>query len=152
MRNFKKAQYESSLAVAAENSKGEPSWVIDQVLRQKREELARKWEEREQRLEKIRIREKQMEERASKRRRLEDADLHRSPSGVDEEAEFLLDGGPEDAVGGDDPLSSLSKETRALMEKVGLAGNKRRGGEEEDEGDGQDEVKVEFSLSVCVYL
>lgn len=94
---------------------------------------------REERLAKIRAMERAMEERGSKRRRLGEPMLTGKKT-LDGEAEFLLDdwsGG--DDVSQDDPLSLFSKETRALMEKVGM-GN--LGELAEDEGELDNEIKV----------
>lgn len=114
------------------------------MLQRRRDELARKWEEREEKLAKIRGKEKRMEERASKRRKMEGSSSRPSKQDVDEEQEFLVDfSGNPDGESDLDPLSSFSKETRLLMEKVGLVGSKSRSEEEEDEQ--QDEIKVSRS-------
>ena len=108
------------------------------MLRQRREDLLNKWEEREQRLEKVRAKEKRMEERASKRRRLDGSNPRQKKRDVDEEAEFLVD--EEDELNDDDPLSGMSKETRILLEKVGLASSKNSKQEEVEDTD--NEIKV----------
>ncbi|KAK0724911.1 DNA repair helicase [Lasiosphaeris hirsuta] len=134
LRNHKRGQFEASLDATAKGMQGEPDWMIETALRRKREELARRWEEREAQMEKLRARERAMEERGrgGKRQRL-DGEYDGVGMGrgkgkeVDEEAEFLIDdwedGG--DGLADDDPLSQLSKETRELLAKAGLGGQKR---------------------------
>lgn len=128
---------------------GEPDWMIETALKRKREGLARKWEDREARMEKIRKREKEMEERAAKAgrggKRVRVDDLGKRE--VDEEEEFLIRDWNGD--GEDDSLSMLSKETRERLEKVGM-GMARRGGEEEEEGEVGDEIKVRLGFAGCV--
>ncbi|KAF3763990.1 DNA repair helicase [Cryphonectria parasitica EP155] len=124
LRNFKQRQFAASLQIDAKEAEGEPDWIIEQMLKRKKDELMRKWEEREERLEMIRQREKQMEERSSKRRRLQGSSSKARPAEEEEEAEFLLDDWEANAQDGglddQDPLSSLSKETRAILQKVGV--------------------------------
>lgn len=124
LRSFKRRQFEASMQIDPNVAETEPQWIIDQMLQRKRKELVAKWEEREARLENIRQREKNMEERGSKRRRLEGPEARlRKQEDEDEEAEFLLadaDGGDDSPLGEQDPLSHLSKETRALLQKVGM--------------------------------
>ncbi|KAL2017210.1 hypothetical protein VTK56DRAFT_2417 [Thermocarpiscus australiensis] len=150
LREHKRSQYEASFEATAAGMAGEPDWMIEAALRRKRDELARKWEEREKALERARAREKALEERArvSKRMRFEDgesASKRKRRQELDEEAEFLIDDWHGDANDGtldDDPLSQLSKETRTLLEKVGLgAGRKQDSGDVEME----DEVKIYYT-------
>ena len=104
--------------------------MIETTLRRKREELARKWEDREARLEKIRKKEKEMEERAAKvgrggkRARVDDL----GKRDVDEEEEFLIRDW--NGEGEDDSFSGLSKETRERLERIGMGvgGQKIEGG------------------------
>lgn len=111
------------------------------MLKRKREEISRHWEEREARLKKIRAKEKQLEERGAKRRRLDDGNIRKSnkPAATDDDDEWLLDGGDDDDASQDDNPSGYSKETRALMGKLGLGAPKAK---EEEEDMGGDEVKV----------
>ena len=137
---------------------GEPEWMVEAALRRRREELTRRWEERELALQRARAREKALEDRAraSKRLRLDEGDGgggERAPRGkvkgpgrreVDEEREFLIadwDGGEDGAAAEDDPLGQLSRETRALLEKVGLGGGKRT---DDEDVEVEEEVKVGF--------
>lgn len=143
LRNFKRREFGASLHIDPNDAENEPEWIIEQMLQRKRKELVHKWEEREARLEKIRQREKRMEERGSKRRRLDGPNANMRRNNEDEDAEFLLDdwdeagdGQSSDAM---DPLSSLSKETRALLQKVGMGTT--TASEKEDETP-DDEIKV----------
>ncbi|KAK4442688.1 ATP-dependent RNA helicase chl1 [Podospora aff. communis PSN243] len=143
LRTHKRSAYESGLQETVKNMAGEPDWMIDSALRRKRDELTRKWEEREARLARIRAREKMLEEkgRGSKRQRVDDGRSRRKE--VDEESEFWIgeiDG--EDDVSRDDSFSFLSKETRELMTRVGLG---RAEGETEEEGEQEDEIKIYYT-------
>jgi len=138
--------------------KGEPEWMIESALKQKRQELMGRWEERERKLRLIREREKELEERAMagshlKKRQKLGGDGHdyagngrgKKKDEVDEEREFLIgdwDGGASGEGDEDDPLFGLSRETREMLEQVGLGlGTTKRGGGEE-EGEVEDEIKV----------
>lgn len=143
LRNAKRKEFGASLQIDPQKAKEEPDWIIEQMLQRKRRELVAKWEERETRLAKMRQREKTMEERGSKRRRLE-GPRSKSRKGEDEEdAEFMLDewteNGTDHPSDNNDPLSGLSKETRALLEKVGMGSIDKKEPEEEES---DDEVKV----------
>ncbi|KAK0625169.1 helicase C-terminal domain-containing protein [Bombardia bombarda] len=153
LRNHKRSRYEATFSATAEGMKGEPDWMIETALRRKRDELMKTWEEREERLEKMRARERLMEERAraGKRQRVDgESSDHSRRKGreIDEEAEFLVDGwgdggdGDGGGGGGDDFTSQLSKETRDLLEKVGLGASKK-GVDEDDEV--EDEIKIYYT-------
>jgi len=145
LRNHKKDQYEISINASREGMEGEPSWVIDHTLRRKREELAERWEAREAKLARIRAEEQSMEGRGNKRRKI-GAGASKVKDGVtDEEAAFLLNdwNDPDSNVADDDPTSLFSKETRALMEKIGLGPATK----EIDEDDPEEELKVSLLLS-----
>ncbi|KUI62493.1 ATP-dependent RNA helicase chl1 [Cytospora mali] len=135
LRNFKRKEFGASLQIDPKAAENEPEWIIEQMLRRKRNELVTKWEEREARLEKIRQREKRMEERGSKRRRLDGPSSSSKRKEEDEEAEFLLDDWVEDNGVREshqkDPLAGLSKETRALLQKVGMGSSEVKGDEDE---------------------
>lgn len=147
LRNFKREDFEASLQIDPKVIENEPEWIIEQMLRRKRNELVTKWEEREARLEKIRQREKKMEERGSKRRRLDGPNLNSKRKGEDEEeAEFLLDDWEDDnpAKGShtQDPLAGLSKETRALLQNVGMGSGEVKGDEHEAP---DNEIKIYYT-------
>ncbi|KEY74681.1 hypothetical protein S7711_05434 [Stachybotrys chartarum IBT 7711] len=141
LRNHKATKYEASLQVNDDSYQDEPQWVIDQLLRRKRDELVRKWEDREKRLENARRKEKALEERGRKRRRIEDdATTRRNPE--DEDAEWLLDDWDDRGSDNQDSLSGLSKETRETLTRIGLGGFKK----EEDEQDMLgEEVKIYYT-------
>lgn len=142
-----------SLGDAASQLKDEPDWVVEQVLRRKRDELAQRWQERESRLQQIREKEKLDEKRAAKRRRMLDdgrpLPRHKGRAAAagdeddEEDDEFLLDWNR-----GQDPSdpeaanSWLSKETRDLLEKAGMGPSKK--GSEDDEL-AEEEVKIFYT-------
>ncbi|KAH6844784.1 helicase C-terminal domain-containing protein [Chaetomium sp. MPI-CAGE-AT-0009] len=63
LRAHKRARYEASFDATAAAMRGEPEWMVEAALRRKREELGRRWEERERALQRVRAREREMEER-----------------------------------------------------------------------------------------
>nr|RBR01529.1 hypothetical protein FVER53263_07189 [Fusarium verticillioides] len=130
LRNHKSNQLEASIQESAEAYKDEPSWLVEQLLRRKREELVTRWEDREKRLETLRLKEKAQEERSRKRRRVEDFVPSRSRV-EDEDAEWLLDDPDDLDTGPHDALSGLSKETREVLASIGLGGAKKP--EQEDD-------------------
>ncbi|KAK4185645.1 ATP-dependent RNA helicase chl1 [Podospora australis] len=149
LRNHKRSQFESSFSAVAETMAGEPDWVIQAALKRKRLELAQRWEEREAKLKKVREREKALEEKAAglqrdrKRARVGEDGVRRKKQEVDEEEEFLVaewQGGDDGDEG--DPLGYLSKETRAMMAKVGLGGYKK---EDEDDKGVEEPVKIYYT-------
>uniref|UniRef100_A0A0D2XJG5 ATP-dependent DNA helicase CHL1 n=1 Tax=Fusarium oxysporum (strain Fo5176) TaxID=660025 RepID=A0A0D2XJG5_FUSOF len=142
LRNHKSNQFEASIQESAEAYKDEPSWLVEQLLRRKREELVTRWEEREKRLETLRLREKAQEERARKRRRVEDYVPSKSRV-EDEDAEWLLDDPDDRDAGPQDALSGLSKETREVLASIGLGGAKKP---EEEDDLLEEEIKVRMSL------
>ncbi len=137
------------MAEAAKEFKDEPDWIVNQMLRRKREELLKQWEEREARLARIRAKEKLLEQRGPKRRRVDDGSQKNRGQNTDDDAaddddEWLL--AERDAAGitGDGSEPSFSKETRSLMEKLGM-GSLRQG---EDNGNLDDnEIKVSPSIN-----
>ena len=130
---------------AGDAYKDEPSWLIDQLLRRKREELAHKWTDREKRLEAIRSREKALEERVRKRRRLDAASVASGKqSDVEaDESEWLLDDWEDGNAASLDTLSGLSKESREVLERIGLGGPRKR---QEDDDVLEEEIKVRREL------
>ncbi|KAI0880886.1 DNA repair helicase [Annulohypoxylon maeteangense] len=143
LRNHKRSKFESSIAEAAKEFKDEPDWIINQMLKRKRGEMLKQWEEREARLKKIRAKEKQLEERGAKRRRLEDGGIRKSDKATDDEDEWLLDEGQDDdASQGNDNSSGYSKETRALMGKLGMGTLQAK---EEEDDIGGNEVKIYYT-------
>jgi chromosome transmission fidelity protein 1 len=57
----------------------------------KRDEITRRWEEREKQLDQIRLKERKLEERARKRQRIDDVHGKKKMGEIDEEEEFLID-------------------------------------------------------------
>ncbi|KHN97459.1 DEAD-2 domain-containing protein [Metarhizium album ARSEF 1941] len=143
LRNFKSNRFEVSIKNAGEAYKDEPSWLVDQLLRRKREELVQRWEDRERRLEAIRSREKEVEERGRKRRRLEVSTAPGQCTEMDpDEAEWLLDDWEDRDTGVQDALSGLSKESREVLERIGLGGPRKK---EEDNDILEEEIKIYYT-------
>lgn len=130
LRNHKATEQEVALKEAGEAYKDEPSWVVEQLLSRKRGELLGQWEDREKRLASFRLKEKAQEERSRKRRRVEDTRATIETT-VDEDAEWLLDTDDHD-VRQEDALSGLSKESREILEKIGL-GNRLKQADSDEE-------------------
>jgi chromosome transmission fidelity protein 1 len=130
LRNHKATEQEIALKEAGEAYKDEPSWVVEQLLSRKRGELLRQWEDREKRLASFRLKEKAQEERSRKRRRVEDTRATIETT-IDEDAEWLLDTDDHD-VRQEDALSGLSKESREILEKIGL-GNRIKQADTDEE-------------------
>ncbi|KAI1082538.1 DNA repair helicase [Whalleya microplaca] len=141
LRNHKRAAMESSVADAAKGFKDEPDWIVNQMLKRKREEILKQWEEREARLKRIRAKEKALEERGSKRRRIEDGSTKKSDNAVQNDDEWLL-GEEQDASEGVDNASGYSNETRTLMEKLGMGSLQSK---EDDEDIGENEIKIYYA-------
>ncbi|KAK1986075.1 DNA repair helicase [Colletotrichum cereale] len=142
LRNQRVEEHEASLKVNMDDFKDEPDWIVEQMLRRKREELARAWEEREKKLEQIRQKEKAVEARSAKRRRFDDGPSGPKPHGADEDDEWLLDeadasSGPNDG----DAMSGLSKETKDILTRFGL-GNLKAEQEEDRVADG---IKIYYT-------
>ncbi|KAK1993275.1 DNA repair helicase [Colletotrichum falcatum] len=136
LRNQRVEEHEASLKVNMDDFKDEPGWIVEQMLRRKREDLARTWEEREKKLEQIRQKEKAVEARSAKRRRFDDGTSGPKPRGADQDDdEWLLDepdaSGPTDG----DAMSGLSKETKDILTRFGL-GNLQADQEEDKVADG----------------
>lgn len=149
LRTHKRGRYEASFDATARGMEGEPAWMVEAALRRKREELRAAWEEKEKVLESVRRREREAEVRQrAKRARVTagagDAGEGRGKRGavMDEEREFLVGVADEDEGDGE---GGLSKETRALMEKVGMGGGAGKRAEEGEEAV-EDDVKVSLVL------
>ncbi|RYP56737.1 hypothetical protein DL769_009877 [Monosporascus sp. CRB-8-3] len=143
LRNHKKARYETSVADTAKEFKDEPDWIVNQMLRRKREELLKKWEEREARLARIRVKEKILEQRVAKRRKIDDGTPAKRSQGAEDEDEWLLtDRDTADATDGDGSTPSFSKETKTLMEKLGM-GILQKNDDDEELDDG--EIKIYYT-------
>jgi len=121
LRTYKSSRNEVALSEATSNIQDEPEWIIDQMLAQKRDELVRKWEDRERRLEQLRTKEKALETRVHKRRRLEERRVRRDVD--DEDAAFLLQDTETPGSRHTDALSGLSKESREILGRFGIGGS-----------------------------
>lgn len=131
LRHHKSHSHEVELKSAVAALKDEPEWIVEQLLRQKRDELAKRWQEREERLEAARRKEKAQEDRARKRRRVDEVRSQKRT--IDEDDEFLLDVQGDDAAshGSGDAQSGLSKEAREVLARFGLGIPKKNNGNEE---------------------
>lgn len=143
LRNHKSNQFEKSIQESADAYKDEPPWLVEQLLRRKREELVGRWEEREKRLEALRLKEKAQEERARKRRRVEESGPYHRSRVEDEDAEWLLDDPDDRDTGPQDALSGLSKESRDILASIGLGGPMKP---EEEEDLMEEQIKVWTSV------
>ncbi|KAK9776200.1 putative ATP-dependent DNA helicase CHL1 [Seiridium cardinale] len=131
LRNHKKATFENDVNNVATTIKDEPDWIVEQMLKRKREEVVQHWEEREARLKHIRAKEKLLEGRGSKRRRIDHPATKPGSSSEQDEDEWLLNDREGQDIQPDGETSSFSKETRNLMEKLGMGSLKQQ--EEEDD-------------------
>ncbi|TDZ33327.1 ATP-dependent DNA helicase chl1 [Colletotrichum spinosum] len=141
LRNQRMEEHEAALKVDSEKFKDEPDWIVEQMLRRKREELARTWEDREKKLAQIRQKEKALEARSAKRRRFDDGPSKSKPSIAEEDDEWLLDEPDEGGVDDGDAMSGLSKETRDILSSFGLGSVKPQ--QEEDKV--EDGVKIYYT-------
>lgn len=116
------------------------------MLKRKREEIVQRWEEREARLKRLRSREKLEEKRGSKRRRIDHPSAKSGPSSKDAEDEWLLNDPGDEELQADGEASSFSKETRSLMEKLGM-GLPMRGDEEDDRNDERIKVNNPYPIT-----
>ncbi|KAG6041510.1 hypothetical protein E4U41_003813 [Claviceps citrina] len=144
LRNHKSTQFQASLQEAGESFKDEPAWLVDQLLKRRRDELAQRWQDREKRLAAIRLNEKALEDRGRKRRRLEAPSDRGNRKNVDsEEAEWLLeDWEDRDDAGPRDALSGLSRESREVLERLGLGGPRKK---EDAEEVLEEEIKIYYT-------
>ncbi|OAA73713.1 DNA helicase (DNA repair), Rad3 type [Cordyceps fumosorosea ARSEF 2679] len=145
LRNHKSSAYQTALEEAKSSFKDEPDWMVDQLLRRKREELVRTWEDREKRLEDARLKEKAREERVRKKRKFEAVVAARKAGEEDDGEEWMLDdwdGETVTASAPKDALSGLSKESRDVLERMGLGGPEQQN----DDGDAlKEEIKIYYT-------
>ncbi|KAK4160519.1 ATP-dependent RNA helicase chl1 [Cladorrhinum sp. PSN259] len=153
LRNHKRSQYETSLQSIGKGMEGEPEWMVEVALKRRREELGRKWEEREKRLNRLREKEKELERKVlamGSGRERKRARVDYDERGADEEEEYLI-GDWEDREEDENGVGEggLSKETRMMLAKVGLGGANwmgKKDDEDEENGDeGADEVKIFYT-------
>lgn len=138
LRHHKSSQFETSIQSTADAYKDEPSWIVENLLRRKREDLVTRWEDREKRLETLRLKERALEERGRKRRRIEET-YSSGTRAIDEDAEWLLDDLDTRDDGPKDALSGLSKESRDVLTRMGLGAPQKQ---DEDEDVFEEQIKV----------
>ncbi|KAF6808961.1 DNA repair helicase [Colletotrichum sojae] len=143
LRNQRIEEHEASMKINMDEFKDEPDWIVEQMLRRKREDLARTWEEREKKLEQIRQKEKALEARSAKRRRFNDDPSKSKARDIDEDDEWLLDEADDSAAADGDAMSGLSKETKDILTRFGL-GSLRP---EQEEDKVEDGVKLSQFIS-----
>ncbi|KAH9890810.1 DNA repair helicase [Xylariomycetidae sp. FL2044] len=142
LRSHKRGVYENAIEHTIQEFKDEPDWIIDQMLKRRRDELLKQWEERESRLATIRNMEKSLEERGAKRRRIDEGRPKKNVNTSQDDDEWLLgqDGAnnaPDEGLAG----PAFSKETKTLMEKLGMGGLQAQ-----EEGEAMDdEVKIYYT-------
>ncbi|KAG6136637.1 hypothetical protein E4U38_001297 [Claviceps purpurea] len=143
LRNHKSSQCETSLHEAGESFKDEPAWLVDQLLKRRRDDLVQRWQDREKKLAAIRLKERALEDRGRKRRRLEAPEDSGSRKNVDaDEAEWLLEDLDDRDADSRDALSGLSKESREVLERLGLGGPRRK---EDDDELVNEEIKIYYT-------
>jgi chromosome transmission fidelity protein 1 len=147
LRDHKRRTFEEGFLVS-EGDSDEPAWMLEHTQRQKKEEALQRRRELNERLAKIKAKEKRAKERFDsgetryKRQKLAADETNTNG----DEALFILD----DYESDDDAQkaekrhafndSGLSSETRALMEKLGYSGSAAKA----DEGEIPDETKIFF--------
>lgn len=148
LRTHKSSQNEVSLDSLGPGLEDEPAWIVEQTLQRRRDDLTRQWEEREKKLESIRLKEQTEEIRSAKRRRVNQGRQSSSAKQADEdEDEWLLDEPDDSGAPDDDALSGLNKQTRDILLRFGLGSFKS---DDQDDAALDDGVKVRHPpRSVC---
>jgi chromosome transmission fidelity protein 1 len=154
LRDYKRQRFEDGLSWNDGTGDEEPEWIKEAAVSRKKKDALRRREDLEARLKRVRAREKAMRERylggeqGNKRRKVEGLDQNVR---VDDDEQFLLDEYDSDEEGGNKSIGSaasgvsLSADTLALMEKLGMSINPVKEEEEEFE----DEIKVGSLSSSC---
>lgn len=147
LRDHKRRTFEEGFVVSKDDS-DEPSWMVEHAQKRRREEALQRRVELNERLAKVKAKEKRAKERFEsgepryKRQKLAGADN----DGPDDEAQFVLEDYENDnetgkvRSGKNFNDSGLSSETRALMEQLGYSESAAKA----DDGDVPDEVKIFF--------
>ena len=147
LRDHKRRNFEEGFELEAKNS-DDPPWMLEHARRQRKQEAFRRKQELNERLAKIKAKEKRAKERSAngdlmyKRRKVasDDAELD------DAEAQFALDDYESDQERGGNTnsyrfdSSGLSAETQALMDKLGYAVGETK----TEDGEVVDETKIFF--------
>ncbi|KAJ4375400.1 ATP-dependent DNA helicase chl1 [Neocucurbitaria cava] len=146
LRDHKRRTFEEVFSVGAEDS-NEPAWMLEHVQQQKRQEALRRKQEFNDRIAKIKAKEKRTKERYEngvprfKRQKVAPGDANEDG----DEAQFALDDYESDvesnkrAATGTFDESGFSAETQALMEKLGFSI-----GAPKEEVEAADETKIFF--------
>lgn len=145
LRDHKRQTFEDGLAADAGDS-DEPAWMVEHARKQKRQAALARRQELDNRIAKIKEKEKRMKDRyqsgepSFKRRKIGD-----DPKGDDaDEARFVLDDYESDEEADGKPAtfdeSGLSAETQALMEQFGYS----LGPKKEQNEETIDETKIFF--------
>ncbi|KAF2819506.1 DNA repair helicase [Ophiobolus disseminans] len=147
LRDHKRRTFEEGFAINHDTG-DEPAWMLEHAQKQRKEEALRRGQDLNDRLAKIRAKEKRVKERFEsgepryKRQKLAvgEANAH------DDEAQFVLEDYESDEESREAAKfsafseSGLSSETQALMEKLGYSD----GTSKADEGETPDETKIFF--------
>ncbi|CAO2654545.1 Nn.00g112780.m01.CDS01 [Neocucurbitaria sp. VM-36] len=146
LRDHKRRTFEHSFVIDAQNS-DEPAWMLEHAQNQKRQEARRRKQELNDRIAKIKAKEKRTKERYDsgeprfKRQKVASGEANED----DDEAQFALDDYESDiesnkrAASGTFNESGFSEETQALMEKLAFSV-----GAPKEEGEAPDETKIFF--------
>ncbi|EUC39179.1 hypothetical protein COCCADRAFT_31902 [Bipolaris zeicola 26-R-13] len=146
LRDHKRRTFEEGFAADTANSE-EPSWIVEHAQKQRKQEALRRKQELNERIAKIKAKEKRAKERyengesSYKRRKVVSGETN-----DDDEAQFVLDDYESDqesqkrARGGTFNESGLSAETQALMASLGYADDAPKN----DDGEVPDETKIFF--------
>jgi chromosome transmission fidelity protein 1 len=146
LRDDKRRTFEEGFAVDATDSE-EPSWIREHAQKQRKQEALRRKQELNDRIAKIKAKEKRAKERYEsaepkyKRQKLASGDAN-----GDDEAQFVLDDyesdeeSPKRARTGTFDESGLSAETQALMASLGYSADAPK----EEDGEAPDETKIFF--------
>ncbi|KAL5113796.1 ATP-dependent DNA helicase chl1 [Pleosporales sp. CAS-2024a] len=147
LRDHKRRTFEDGFSIAAEDS-DEPAWLVEHAQKQRKHEALRRRQELNERIAKIKAKEKRAKERYEngeprfKRQKVTTGEA----SGSEDEAQFVLDDYESDeehrkaARSTHFSESGLSAETQALMEQLGYS----TGAQKAEEGEAPDETKIFF--------
>lgn len=147
LRDHKRRNFEDGFQIETANS-DDPPWMLEHAQKQRKQEAFRRRQELNERLAKIKAREKRAKERsvngapASKRHKVGSRDVDEE----DAEAQFALDDyesdreRSSDAKAGNFDSSGLSAETQALMDRLGFVVGEAK----TNDGDAPDETKIFF--------
>ncbi|KAF1985456.1 ATP-dependent RNA helicase-like protein chl1 [Aulographum hederae CBS 113979] len=145
LRDHKRRKFEQGLEGDPKDD-DEPEWMIEFTKKEKKREALGRKEELEERLERIRIKEKKMRERGRDANNPAKRVKTAAAKAVDEEEDFVLDDYDSDHESKTKtrPTTAdygLSAETQALLEKYGMALSSTNA---DQESEMEDEMKVFF--------